>query len=119
MADKTKTTNGKNNEPAAAASDQTHSQVRLDDTNATTSYANFCRVSGTLEELVLDFALNSHPGGAMPEVLKLDQRVIMNFYTAKRLLSVLHMAVQRHEATFGPIETDVRKRVSPAATRQA
>lgn len=87
-------------------------QVRLDDSHVRTEYANFCRISGTPEELVLDFALNTQPSGTMPEVLKLNQRVILNFYTAKRLLGALQMAVQRHEQMFGVLETDIRKRVS-------
>ena len=87
-------------------------QVKLDDSTVNAEYANFCRISGTPEELVLDFALNTQPSGTMPEVLKLNQRVILNFYTAKRLLAALHMAVQRHEQTFGALETDIRKRVT-------
>ena len=86
--------------------------VTLDDANVSAEYANFCRISGTPEELVLDFALNTQPSGTMPEVLKLNQRVILNFFTAKRLLIALQMAVQRHEQMFGVLETDIRKRVT-------
>jgi hypothetical protein len=85
-------------------------QVKLDDSAVVASYANFCRISGTPEELVLDFALNNQPNGMMPESLKLSQRVIINFYTAKRLLGALQMAVHRHESAFGVLETDIRKR---------
>ena len=83
---------------------------QLDDSDVEGVYANFARISGTPEEVVLDFALNTAPAGSVPEVLKLNQRVVLNYYTAKRLLGALHMAVQRHEATFGAIETDIRKR---------
>lgn len=38
----------------------------------------------------------------------------MNFYTAKRLMHALGMAVQRHEQAFGQLELDVNKRVSNA-----
>lgn len=100
--------------PAAKAEHQRQAAppVKLDDANVAAVYANFCRISGTPEELVLDFALNTQPSGGMPEVLHLNQRVILNYYTAKRLLQALHMAVHRHEQTFGTLETDVRKRVS-------
>jgi hypothetical protein len=37
----------------------------------------------------------------------------MNFYTAKRLCSALAMTLQRHEATFGNIDLDVRRRAHP------
>ncbi|MFM8414675.1 MAG: DUF3467 domain-containing protein [Planctomycetota bacterium] len=39
------------------------------------------------------------------------QRIIVNFYTAKRLAYALGHAVARHEAAFGTLETDVQKRV--------
>jgi hypothetical protein len=100
------------NTPVEQHSGDAGQQVKLDDSTAHAEYANFCRISGTPEELVLDFALNTQPSGTMPETLKLNQRVILNFYTAKRLLTALHMAVQRHEQTFGVLETDIRKRVT-------
>ena len=106
-------------ETTARPSPPTQPAIKLDDAHVAAVYANFCRISGTPEELVLDFALNMQPTGTMPEVLKLNQRVILNFYTAKRLLGALHMAVQRHEATFGPIETDVRKRVTQESQTQS
>jgi hypothetical protein len=37
----------------------------------------------------------------------------MSQYTSKRFLSALGMTIQRFEQTFGPIELDVRRRVSP------
>jgi len=86
-------------------------QVKIDDSKVSAVYANFCRISGTPEELILDFALNTQATGGLPEVLQLNQRVILNFYTAKRLLGALHQAVQRHEQAFGPLEVDFRKRV--------
>ena len=97
--------------PQNETADPNAPQVRLDDSDAQTCYANFCRISGTPEELVLDFALNPQSTGRLPEVLDINQRVIMNFYTAKRLLGALHQAVHRHEQAFGPLEIDFRKRV--------
>ena len=43
--------------------------------------------------------------------VKLTHRVVMNFYTAKRLLHGLNFAVSRFEAAFGELELDVQKRV--------
>jgi hypothetical protein len=94
-------------------------QVQIDDSKAVAAYANFCRVTGTPEELIIDFGLNEHPFGAHAEPIAVTQRIITNFYTAKRLLQVLHMTIQRHEATFGVLETDVQKRVRPTAGRAA
>lgn len=76
-----------------------------------TTYSNFFRVAGTFEELLLDFGF--HSGlvvGNGTEPAKIGNRVIMNFPTAKRLLAALQASVQRHEQTFGPIETDPQKR---------
>ena len=85
-------------------------QVELDDSEVVSCYANFCRVMGTPEELIIDFGLNPQPFGVPTEPIAVKQRIVTNLYTAKRLLHVLHMTVQRHEATFGAIETDVQKR---------
>ena len=43
--------------------------------------------------------------------LKISERIIINHYTAKRLLAALSMALQRHEKAFGVLEADVRRRV--------
>jgi hypothetical protein len=75
------------------------------------SYANFCRVTGTPEELIIDFGLNSQPFGVTEEPVLLTQRIVTNYFTAKRLLHALHLSVQRHEQAFGVLETDVNKRV--------
>ena len=106
----------------AAATPQTQpavqqQQVKVDDTRAIAAYANFCRVTGTPEELIIDFALNSQAYGVPTEPIVVSQRIITNFYTAKRMLHALMLTVQRHEAAFGVLETDVQKRVVPSARR--
>ena len=86
--------------------------VQVDDSYASCAYANFCRVTGSPEELIIDFALNPQPMGVPNGAIDIDQRVVMNYYTAKRLLAALQMSVQRHEAVFGVLETDINKRVA-------
>ena len=49
-------------EPQAAQQAQ-RVQVQIDDAKALASYANFCRVTGTPEELIIDFGLNPQPVG--------------------------------------------------------
>ncbi len=85
--------------------------ITVDDTNATSCYANFCRVTGSPEELIVDFGLNAQPIGTNDRPVDIQQRIVLNFYTAKRLLHALHVSVQRHEEVFGQIETDIQKRV--------
>ena len=94
--------------------------MKLDDSKTVATYANFCRVTGTPEELILDFGLNPQPMGVPSSPIAITQRVITNFYTAKRMLAALQMSIQRHEAAFGVLETDVQRRVqSGAPTRPA
>ncbi len=108
-----------NQEQAAEATPQAQQQqIQVDDSNVMATYANFCRVSGTPEEMIIDFGLNSHPMGPPTGPLSVTQRVIVNYFTAKRLLATLHMSLQRHEQVFGVLETDVQKRVQASAVQQ-
>jgi len=61
------------------------------------------------EELIIDFGLNPQPVGVPKDPIQVKQRIIVNYYTAKRLLAALNMSVQRHEAVFGVLETDIQK----------
>jgi hypothetical protein len=97
----------------AQAQQQQMVQVEVDDTHITASYANFCRVTGSPEELIIDFGLNPQPVGVPKNPIAVTQRVIVNYFTAKRLLHALSLSVQRHEAVFGVLETDIQKRVKP------
>jgi len=102
--------------PAAAAqAAQQTQEVVVNDASANAGYANFCRVSSTPEELILDLGLNPTPYATGKVDVSVTQRIILNHYTAKRLWSALSMALQRHEQAFGVLETDVRKRVKAPA----
>lgn len=90
-------------------------QVQVVDDNVHATYANFCRVTGSPEELIVDFGLNPQPVGVPKDPIKVGQRIVLNFFTAKRLLAALQMSVARHEAVFGVLETDINKRVRPQA----
>ena len=100
-------------EPQAAQQPQP-AQVEVDDSEARACYANFCRITGTPEELLIDFGLNPQTFGVPTQPIVVTQRIVTNLYTAKRLLHVLQLTVQRHEATFGALETDVQKRAGRA-----
>lgn len=99
--------------------DTAQRQLRLDESKLVAAYANFCRVTGTPEELIIDFGLNTQPMGIPEEPVIINQRIVTNFFTAKRLLHALQLTLQRHEAAFGVLETDVNKRVVPSARQQA
>lgn len=100
-------------------------RLRVDEREMNTSYANAFRTNGTAEEVLLDFGLNlvapaSTPpegeGGEaaaqpQPEILfKVNDRVILNYYSAKRLAITLSQLIRRHEEQFGELEMDVSKR---------
>jgi hypothetical protein len=104
--------------PAAEAQSQQPMQVQVDDSAALATYANFCRVTGSPEELIVDFGLNPQPIGVPKDPIQVKQRIIVNFFTAKRLLAALQMSVARHEAVFGVLETDINKRVRPGLGQQ-
>jgi hypothetical protein len=97
-------------EAAATPQQQQTTEVFVDDSGTLPSYSNFCRVTATPEEVILDFGLNPQPFATGRQDVKANQRIVMNFYTAKRLLTALGMTIQRHEGTFGAIELDVRRR---------
>jgi hypothetical protein len=90
---------------------QPRQTIEVTDTNAVSSYANFCRVTGTPEELIIDFGLNPQPVGIPTEPVVVTQRIVTNYYTAKRMLHALHLTVQRHEQAFGVLETDIQRRL--------
>jgi hypothetical protein len=104
--------------PQAPAQPQ-QAPIQIDDSKAVPMYTNFCRVTGTPEELIIDFGLNPQPFEVSAAPIAITQRIVTNFFTAKRMLQALMMTVQRHEATFGVIETDVQRRVHPSARQQS
>jgi len=87
--------------------------IQVDESKTQTCYANFCRVTGSPEELIIDFGMNSQPMNSEELPVAINQKIVLNFFTAKRLLQALHVSVQRHESVFGPIETDIQKRMTP------
>ncbi len=109
---------GSNPHPTPAQPQQQTTEVFVDDSGTLPSYSNFCRVTATPEEVILDFGLNPQPFATGRQDVKANQRIVMNFYTAKRLLTALGMTIQRHEQTFGAIELDVRRRAGTAQHQQ-
>ena len=111
--------NAEHAEETKAPAQQQMVQVEVDDSHTTALYANFCRVTGSPEELIVDFGLNPQPVGMPKSPIAVTQRIVMNYYTAKRMMAALQMSLQRHEAAFGVLETDVQKRVMPGVMRPA
>ena len=102
-------------EQAREQTGQRQVRMRIDEHEMQACYANAFRTNGTAEEVMLDFGLNllMPPGGQeqQPEILfQVKERVILNYYSAKRLAITLSQLIRRHEEQFGELELDVAKR---------
>ena len=90
-------------------------RVRMDQRDVRTSYANAFNTHGLVNEVILDFGLNM-PVPPQPDqppeiMLQITDRIILNYYSAKRLALTLGQLVRRHEERFGELELDDSKRV--------
>ena len=101
--------------PPPQGNPQQHIQPTIEPDTLDPIYTNFARVTGSPEELILDFGLNTQPIGNINTPVKISERLVMNYYTAKRLWHTLGVSLQRHEETFGVLEIDVTRRVLPSA----
>jgi len=105
-------------QPQEPPAETTQVRITLDDKDVEASYTNFCRVTGTPEEIIVDFALNPNPFSRQDQTVKVDKRLVMNQFTAKRLFAALQQTILRHEQNFGVIELNVQRRLSPTATQK-
>lgn len=76
-----------------------------------TVYANVVRMNGNPEELVVDFNFTTDPNKPIDNTMHVEQRIVMSYYTAKRMQEALDVTLTRYEQAFGPIELDPNKRV--------
>ena len=108
----------------AQAAEQTGQQqvrLRIDQTKMDTGYANAFRTSATAEEIMVDFGLNqviqnrqgeqATPDQPVGEILfQINERVVLNYYTAKRLAITLGQIIRRYEDQFGELKLNVAER---------
>ncbi len=90
-------------------------RVRIDERNLQTSYLSGFRPTVTAEEVILDCGLNLvRPTGNKDNpaelVFQANNRLIMSYFSAKRLAMVLGQIVRRYEQQFGEIELNAAKR---------
>jgi hypothetical protein len=102
-------------EQAREQTGQRQIRVRVDEREMGTTYANAFRTNATAEEVMLDFGMNlMNPAtdkDEQPEItFKVTERVIMNYFSAKRMAITLSQLIRRHEDQFGELELDVAKR---------
>jgi hypothetical protein len=83
----------------------TEKRLRFDDSRMTSSYANVCNVASTREEVVLMFGTNQSWQPAHGEIeVRLDHRVILSPFAAKRLAHALAGVIEQYEQRFGKLE---------------
>lgn len=126
MSDTDPTPEGETHEVDAQARQQTGQQqvrLRVDERNLGTSYSNAFRTNASAEEVILDFGLNllipanqgpdatAQPNQPAGDILfQANHRVVMNYYTAKRLALTLGQVVRRHEERFGELKLNAAER---------
>ena len=82
--------------------------VRFDDAGITSAYANVCNVSSSREEVVLVFGMNNAwERDASGVRVKLNSRVILNPFAAKRLALLMESVVKQYESRFGAMDVGV------------
>jgi len=100
-------------------------RLRIDEREMTTDYANGYRTHLTNDEVMIDFGLNmvmplrqdaaNGDGKAGPDaevLFRVNNRVIMNYSTAKRLAMTLGQAIRQYEQRFGEIKLNANERAS-------
>ena len=102
-------------------------RMRIDQRDVHTCYANAFRTNATAEEVIVDFGLNQvvaaqpQPAGGGAEndptgeiVFQINNRVILNYYSAKRLVLTLGQLIRRYEDQFGALQLNVAERQQKA-----
>lgn len=83
--------------------------VNVNDANMTTTYANAFRQHSNQHEVIVDLGVNvatKNTDGEVEMQFNIDNRMVMNYVTAKRLAGMLVQVVQAHEKQFGEIKTN-------------
>jgi hypothetical protein len=105
--------------PQPGQQQQARMEYPTDTSHLSATYANFARVTFMPEELILDFGLNTQLAPNAAEPVKLTHRIVVNYFTAKRLFQLLGATIQQYEQTYGVLEIDVNKRVRPRQPAQS
>lgn len=101
-------------------------RLRVNQSDMETTYANSFRPIASTEEVMLDFGINqtfpvadkkdNAPSAEI--VFNVSSRVVMNFYTAKRLAVALGQVVGNYEKEFGELKLNAADRkVAKAAPK--
>jgi len=119
MSEDTSATPGTPHDVAGDISEQAKGRevrLRIDERDLNTAYANGFRTNATAEEVIVDFGMNL-AGQASPDakapaeiVFKANHRVVLNYYSAKRLALTLGQVIRSHEERFGELKLNAGER---------
>lgn len=92
---------------------QQNVQMRVDETRTRATYANAFRHQSSAQEVIIDFGINvvNPPNPQEPEAprqmnFQIDNRLVMNYVTTKRLAAMLVQLVQAYEQKNGEIKAE-------------
>jgi hypothetical protein len=85
--------------------ENTQVKIRWDSSDSRSAYANVFNVTAVREEIVLLFG-ESQPLDKDEREVRLTNRILLNPFTAKRLLILLESTIQKHESKYGPLESE-------------
>ncbi len=82
--------------------------VAWDSSQVKSTYANVCNVTGTREEVVLDFGVY-HPWERRTgrSGIELTNRVVLSPFAVKRLAMMLNTLTHEYEARYGKLDLNV------------
>jgi hypothetical protein len=90
--------------------------VKWDDSEITNSYANVCNVSSSREEVVMVFGINkAWEKGGGDVTVKLNSRIILSPFAAKRLSLLLDNVLKQYETRFGAMDIGLNRPADPQA----
>ena len=94
--------------PSTASTGTVVPIVKWDDSNMGTSYANVCNVTSTREEVALLFGTNQTLYTGQQEVtVKLNNRIVLSPFAAKRLMKLLENVLGQYENRFGQLNIGI------------
>ena len=87
---------------AAGAQDQ---RIRMNTASVKSSYCNMVNVTTTREEVVMNFGINeSWDQGVAEYDVRLEHRIVMSPFAAKRLALMLGKLVTEYEGRYGELK---------------
>jgi len=85
----------------------TQVRIKFNTGNLKSSYVNFCNVTSTREEVILNFGLNKDWDRSQREIqVDLEHRLILSPFAAKRLHIMLTNLLDNYERRFGKINIE-------------